>query len=177
MARRCGVKQQVARETGLGLRRAGGQWAALPGLSSLQWAPSHFAVLERDTQYPEGALLFPGPGTDRREGWKENSRKGKAGGRLAWEVPSANPGPSQASSCQPQAVVWACSLPAGFLGYPGVGWGGGSQGVKTSSQETGTAATQRTLGLHPRPLTLPSCFSGAVPGHSKNHPEQISLGW
>lgn len=163
VARRCGVKQQAARETGLGLRRAGGQWAALPGLSSPQRAPSRFAVLERATQFPEGGLLFPGPGTDRRKGWKENSRKGKAGGRLAWEVPSANPGPSLASSCQPQAMVWACSLPAGFLGYPGVGWG--QPGVKTSSQEMGTAATQRTLGLHPRLLTLPSCFGGAVPSH------------
>ena len=41
----------------------------------------------------------------------------------------------------------------------------------------GTAAPQRTLGLEPRLRTLPSCFSRAVPGPSKNQPEQVSLEW
>ena len=155
MARRCGVKR-AARETRLGLRRTGSQWAALPGLSSLQWVPSHFPVLERDTQYPEGALLFPGPGTGRREGWKENSRKGKAGGRLAWEVPSANPGPSRASSCQPRAMVWAYSLPAGFPGYPRVGWGqpgGGSQ-----FPGNGDSCTAANLGFASQAAHPPQLF-------------------
>lgn len=166
-------------ETGGSGDRAGAQkgWGPVGSLARPLLAPVGTLSLSCSREgHPvsRGGPFVPRP-RDRQEGGmerqfrKERLEAGWPGKSLLPTLGQARPAPANPG---PWFGLTACQL--GSWGT--LGWGGGSQEMEASSQEMGTAAPQRTLGLHPRQPTRPSCFGGAVPGHSKNQPEQISLG-